>query len=163
MSSSNKSLHFSDRFVISCGTITVDANQRKVLLIHWTKNNTCLFPKGRKDVDEDLASTALRETFEETGYRVTLRPSELPTLQTSEHASHEQHTEAFAVQQRTVGNKLKIIFWYLAEADSTKEPENKLREEDQEFDNEWVSYDDAEKTLTFDDDKDLCKRALQYC
>lgn len=82
MSKSDRTLHFSDAFVISCGTVTLDLKARKVLLIRWRDKNEHLLPKGRKDVGETLEQAALRETYEETGYRVRLLPLEISTLAT---------------------------------------------------------------------------------
>ncbi|KAI1854338.1 hypothetical protein JX265_012507 [Neoarthrinium moseri] len=61
--------------MISCGTVTIDRaafGDRRVLLI-WNKNTKAWqLPKGRKNVHEDLAAAAFRETTEETG--VAVRP-----------------------------------------------------------------------------------------
>ncbi|KAK9419425.1 putative Nudix hydrolase domain-containing protein [Seiridium unicorne] len=59
--------------MISCGTVTMDraaSPDRKVLLI-WNRNTRAWqLPKGRKNVHEDFAAAALRETAEETGIAV---------------------------------------------------------------------------------------------
>ncbi|KAF9261106.1 hypothetical protein L218DRAFT_1002016 [Marasmius fiardii PR-910] len=48
------------------------------LLYHCLKNQW-LLPKGRKEAGESLATAAMRETFEETGYPNALLPITLPT------------------------------------------------------------------------------------
>ncbi|KAM3520468.1 hypothetical protein MY4038_009417, partial [Beauveria bassiana] len=62
-----RSLHFSDDFVISCGTVTVDIPESRVLLIRSRGTGEYYLPKGRKDIHESLEEAALRETWEETG------------------------------------------------------------------------------------------------
>lgn len=75
-------MHLSSNFVISCGTLTLDLRHRKILLLKWLPSNEVLLPKGRKDIGESLETTALRETYEETGLRVDLLPTNAETLQT---------------------------------------------------------------------------------
>ena len=47
-------------------------NQREALVIHRPDRNDWSLPKGKLDPGERLAACAVRETFEETGLRVTL-------------------------------------------------------------------------------------------
>ncbi|KAI1927857.1 hypothetical protein LOY94_002344 [Ophidiomyces ophidiicola] len=77
-------LHLSDTFVLSAGTVTVDAAQKLVLILYSPTSNTHFLPKGRKDVGESLPAAAVRETLEESGYRVALRPHRLPTNATNQ-------------------------------------------------------------------------------
>ncbi|KAI1910817.1 hypothetical protein LOZ65_006309 [Ophidiomyces ophidiicola] len=77
-------LHLSDTFVLSAGTVTVDAAQKLVLILYSPASNTHFLPKGRKDVGESLSAAAVRETLEESGYRVALRPHRLPTNATNQ-------------------------------------------------------------------------------
>lgn len=74
--------HLSSNFVISCGTITLDLRHRKILLLKWRPFNEILLPKGRKDINESRETAALRETYEETGLRVDILPTNAKTLQT---------------------------------------------------------------------------------
>lgn len=63
------SFHPSEATTISCGTVTVDPAQQKVLLIWNKKLKIYQLPKGRKNIGEDMLSAAMRETYEETGVR----------------------------------------------------------------------------------------------
>jgi 8-oxo-dGTP pyrophosphatase MutT (NUDIX family) len=162
-----RSMHFFDQFVISCGTVTLDLAARKVLLLLWRKTGEYLLPKGRKDIGEDIRMTALRETFEESGYKCKLLPHKFPTLATTgstgEAAGCEQATtEPFAVTQRPSGGKLKIIFWYLAQTDSTETKTQDTQMEDEDFDTVWVDEAKVLETLTWEDDRIVVSRAMSY-
>src|SRR5438067_82739 len=80
---SDRSLHFSDSFAISCGTVILDLGRAKVLLVYWRTTGEYFLPKGRKNIAETLEQTALHETFEETGHQVELLPMSIQTLATA--------------------------------------------------------------------------------
>ena len=165
MASGDKILYFSDQFAISCGTVSLDVDRSKVLLVRWRKTGEYFLPKGRKDVDEPLLQTARRETFEETGIRVQLLPVAIDTLATfpSSLAQVDRPklvTEPIAVSQRIVNGTLKIIFWYVAAADSTTAPEEGTQQEDEDFDTIWADFDNVLRTLSFDDDQRIAQAAI---
>ncbi|RSL78763.1 hypothetical protein BHE90_011611 [Fusarium euwallaceae] len=163
MASTGRSLHFSNEFVISCGTVSLDVERSKVLLIRWRRTGEYVLPKGRKDIGEPLEQTALRETFEETGIQVQLLPVAIDTLATlpSSMDLPKAVTEPIAITQRTTQKGiLKIIFWYVAVADSTAIPEEGTQKEDEDFENVWVDFDNAASTLSFDDDQKIVKAAI---
>lgn len=67
--------------------------------------------------------------------------------------------EPFAVTLRDLGQKgTKVIWWYLTIVCGEKEEGTQTDSED--FRPEFVAVDDAIKTLTFQDDKDIAQRAL---
>ncbi|KAF7908796.1 uncharacterized protein EAE98_008475 [Botrytis deweyae] len=161
-----RSMHFSDKFAISCGTVTLDLQARKVLIILWRKNGEYMIPKGRKDIGEGLETTAVRETFEETGFQCQLLPHSFPTLATTDPVEKTgdvgQSTEPFAVTQRTTDGKLKIIFWYLAQADSTAPKIHDTQMEDEDFDTVWVEEAKVLEKLTYDEDRAITSKAMEY-
>ncbi len=163
--SSNKSLHFSSAFAISCGTVSVDIKKSLVLLILYRKTGEYLLPKGRKDINEDLKQTATRETFEETGFPVEVLPLAIPTLATtptqvgtieaSSSAGRALVTEPIAVTQRVTNGNLKIIFWYAAQVDSTLQQKKGTQQEGEGFDTVWIPTERVMETLSFDDDRQI--------
>lgn len=164
---SQHSLHFSNSFAISCGTVTLELTKSKVLIIYWRKTGEYFLPKGRKDIAETLEQAALRETFEETGHRVELLPLRIPTLATTpasvsaKKGEDKLVTEPVAVAQRvTKEGILKIIFWYVASGNSVEEQEKGTQKENEEFDTVWVPVEDVVKTLSFDDDRQIAEKAL---
>lgn len=162
---SGRSLHLCDALSISCGTITLDPVRARLLLIRWKKNQEVLLPKGRKNIGETLEDAALRETYEETGFRVTLFPLPIPTLATS--ATAVDHfgrlsavTEPVAVSQRLIDNKLKLIFWFAAKGDSTAAPSTGTQQEGEDFEPVWADLDGAVQSLTFDDDRQIAQAVI---
>ncbi|KAK2763741.1 hypothetical protein FQN54_009357 [Arachnomyces sp. PD_36] len=169
---SDRSLHLSDSFVISSGTVTVDLVHKKLLLIYWRTTGEYFLPKGRKDIGETLEQNALRETFEETGHRVELLPLKIETLATVPESDSSKTqgkendtlvTEPVAVQQRVTKEKtLKIIFWFAAKGDSAEKQEKRVQQEGEEFDTVWMSFEDGLKTLSFEDDRRIAERVLHH-
>lgn len=114
----NRIITLSDKFVTSCGTISVDPVHRKVLILHHRAKNKFILPKGRKNRGERLEDAAVRETLEETGYSCNLlphsgatkaplpdrNPLSNPTTRSAQSATEGEqgtvlHTESLAVQQ----------------------------------------------------------------
>lgn len=163
----NKSLHLSSEFCISSGTCTLDLLHSRVLLIKWRKTNEIFLPKGRKHISETLEAAALRETWEETGYRAKLLPLPFVTLATTPSSFTEDGkntelvTEPIAVSQRTLKDgTLKIIFWFAAHADSTLEQDRETQQEGEDFETLWVSLDKFEGVMTFEDDKKIVRAVV---
>ncbi|KAF0643033.1 hypothetical protein FPSE5266_10827 [Fusarium pseudograminearum] len=160
MEAINHALHLSDQFVISCGTVTLDVNRSKVLLIRWRKTNEIFLPKGRKDVNESLTDAAIRETFEETGVQPRILPARINTLATSQESTSGLFTEPIAVSHRMREGILKIIFWYIAESDSTQTPAKWTGQEDEDFDTIWEDYGNINSTITFAEDQRIVWAAI---
>ncbi|KFZ01518.1 hypothetical protein V501_09956 [Pseudogymnoascus sp. VKM F-4519 (FW-2642)] len=162
--SSSTLTRLSEAFVISCGTITIDPVEKKILLIQWKKNGEIFLPKGRKNIGESLQEAAVRETYEETGFRVTILPLQIPTLATpgaTVEQVNELNTEPIAFSQRlTVNDTLKLIFWFSAQGDSTAAADVGTQEEGEDFDPTWVDLDSAIESLTFADDRRVVKRFI---
>ena len=71
----------SPNFLICSGTILFASTRAplQVCLLRHTERNEWLLPKGRKDRGEGVPATAVRETFEETGYLCRLLPLDMIT------------------------------------------------------------------------------------
>ncbi|PYI01318.1 hypothetical protein BO78DRAFT_433769 [Aspergillus sclerotiicarbonarius CBS 121057] len=167
-----RSLHLLPTFTLSSGTITLDLKTQKMLLIQHIPTKEIYFPKGRKNINESLPDAALRETYEETGFRVSLLslpnistptvPVPIPDLagKCNQSGNSTQggcaSTEPIAVTQRVLSdNTVKIIFWFAAEGDSMAKAETGTQEEGEEFEAGWVGWDDVQGVLTFEDDRRL--------
>ncbi|KAL5366067.1 NUDIX hydrolase domain-like protein [Aspergillus floccosus] len=163
---SDKILTFADQFVISCGTISVDIPRQKVLLLHSHDRGIVVLPKGRKNRGENLESAAIRETTEETGYSCQLLPHTAPVKAPldshgqSEMTSSGPHTEPIAVQQWMYSDGVrKLIFWFIAVADSTETPSVPV-EDGAMFEARWHSFGDAGQQLSFPEDRLMVEKAI---
>ncbi|XEU97151.1 hypothetical protein FSHL1_002437 [Fusarium sambucinum] len=154
--SSDKSLFFSHQFGIGCGTVTIDIPRAKVLLIYCRETGETMLPKGQKDINESLEDAAHRETFEETGVYVQLFPVSIHSVATTPQGQHRPNKiiEPIAVSHRmAMDGILKIIFWYVAIADSTIAPKQDTQQDGEDFDPVWLSFGDVESTVSWEDDR----------
>jgi len=71
----------STNFLICSGSILFASTRAplQICLLHHTERDEWLLPKGRKDRGECVPATAMRETFEETGYPCRLLPLDMIT------------------------------------------------------------------------------------
>ncbi|KAI0633001.1 hypothetical protein C8Q77DRAFT_1120978 [Trametes polyzona] len=80
------SLWFADDFMLGAGMVIIQPSTGKVVVLsdedtdeRGQKHIQYFLPKGRKDVGESLEQTALREAYEESGYRVSFLPLIIPS------------------------------------------------------------------------------------
>ncbi len=174
----------SSQFVLSAGAVSFEFEEdkpKKVLLVHHTRKNEWLLAKGRKDQGEDLAATAVREVFEETGYRCHIHPvPRLPTrappsvgpsaiaFQSDVVRIVEGGTEPFTITIRpTSFSQAKLIFWYIGRVDvatSAQEgaPPQRGTHMSLEGFGEAGLYpiDEALQKLTYEGDRDIVRTAI---
>jgi 8-oxo-dGTP pyrophosphatase MutT (NUDIX family) len=176
--------HFpADRFVISAGCVLLkerlrgEASSKKrsapsdelpssayeVVLIYNRTTKEYLLPKGRKDIGERLEDAAIRETYEETGFRCKLLPLSVPTLATkpattkskSKESKDKPNTEPihFSFRQMKDGVQ-KVVFWYVAVVTRQRAVKG-TQMADENFVNATVPLETADQYLTFDEDQEL--------
>jgi 8-oxo-dGTP pyrophosphatase MutT (NUDIX family) len=160
------SVHHASYFVISCGTVTLDLQQSKALLIRWQNPSggiELMLPKGRKNIGETLEDAALRETLEETGYRASLLPLPVPTLATSDGTSKQNvlTTEPVSVTERYRSDVRKIIFWFAAQAGSTLSPQRGVVQEGEDFEAVWEDFASVVNLVTHDSDRQVLMEVLR--
>ena len=155
----DRQLDLSEAFVLSSGTVPIDVTKGLVLLLYYRPKGEYMLPKGRKNVGETLEAAALRETTEESGFSCSLFKHQLHT--NPQQLVDSYHTEPIAVQQRMNQGVRKIIFWYIAEIDSSSPRMNDTQEEGEEFDVEWVSVENAPSKCSFEDDRRIVEKALE--
>jgi len=89
-----------------------------------------------------------------------LLPNNVPTNAPSS-GQLAKYCEPVAVQQRVTEGTRKLIFWYLAEVDSTASPTAGTQGEGEDFETRWISMKDAAASLSFEDDRTITAYALQ--
>ncbi|RPD63366.1 hypothetical protein L227DRAFT_572523 [Lentinus tigrinus ALCF2SS1-6] len=80
------SLFFAEDFMLGSGMVIIQPSTGKIVLLHEELERDArghvqhrwFLPKGRKDVGETLEQAALREAYEESGYRVDFLPVIMP-------------------------------------------------------------------------------------
>ncbi|MFH1591497.1 MAG: NUDIX domain-containing protein [archaeon] len=108
------------------------------LLLHYAEGHWG-FPKGHVEGDETLRQAAIRETKEETG---------ITDLDFIEGFSREVEYD----YERDGVLRTKQVTFFLAK---TETEQIKLSAEHQGC--RWLSFEDAEKLLTFDNDRNVLK------
>lgn len=109
----------------------------EVLVVHRPLYDDWSLPKGKPDPDEDLAVTAVREVFEETGCQIRVS---LP----------------LGVEHYPIGKGTKAVHWWRGHL-LAEHPWGPSAEVDKV---EWLPVSKARRRLSYDDEKDVLDRAL---
>lgn len=127
----------------SCGAVVFrkEDSEIKYLLIRNKRSAHWGFPKGHVEPGETKEETAIREVLEETGLNINVLPD------------FEKKSE-YTIQ----GKIEKSVSIFLAE---TSEVDYKLQEEEIE-ECGWFSYENALKTLNYENDKLILNDAKKY-
>lgn len=173
--------HDSPSFTVSCGTVTFDFKTSNILLIFNQKLQIYQLPKGRKDIGEDFVSAAIRETYEETGYRVELLPLLVGTRATVpphtiqgpapakkvEVATDTLNTEPLAMctypdpQTESLTPVHKMVFYYAARLEASEiSPDSGTQKSHERMVNAWVSPSEALALLRFKAERNVVKKAV---
>jgi len=110
------------KFILAASTCTYHVPTSSIVLVHEHHSPSTprtswewFLPRGRKDTNESIHATAIRETIEESGYTPTLLATSHNTLQPG---SDEKHAEAFHMQlipyPGRTGVRMYVAFYYLA-------------------------------------------------
>ncbi|KAG8986144.1 hypothetical protein FRB94_003701 [Tulasnella sp. JGI-2019a] len=143
----------------------------QICLLRSRRSSEVVLPKGHKDLGESLEEAALRETYEETGWRCEFLPVNLLTrVPPPGHASGDAPRMASAVKGEAIavtlrhmdksGRNVKFVWWFVAQVTgSTRDEGTQMANEN--FDVEWVAADDAVKVLSRPGDKDAAAQAVK--
>ncbi|KAH9476499.1 8-oxo-(d)GTP phosphatase [Psilocybe cubensis] len=151
----------------------------EICILHYLTHDEWLLPKGRKDRGEPIERTAVRETYEETGYVCALWPQRMPTLATvpvpapGQGAGQQSHglevpmedgyglIEPIAVTVREIARgRVKIIYWYITVVEEGVEKVEGSQMENENFESMFVDVREAEERLTFRGDRDVVRVAI---
>lgn len=127
----------------SCGAVVFRtiSDEKRFLLIKNKRSAHWGFPKGHMEIGEDEEATAKREVLEETGLRIDILPK-------------FRHKSEYSIQGRIE----KTVLIFLATTEDTK---TTIQVEEIE-DYIWLSYENALKTLNYDNDKLILIKAKAY-
>jgi 8-oxo-dGTP pyrophosphatase MutT (NUDIX family) len=166
-------LYFAENFVISAGCILFASPlfPLRICLIHDAERNLWLIPKGRKDLSETPLATALRETFEETGYpcsalevdMITRAPQpDLNLVDAPRMANKAIEPIAIVVRDYAApgGPKnVKVVWYYVAQQSGEKQLGTQMSTEN--YRSEFFEVEKACELVAFDGDKDIIRRAAE--
>ncbi|KAJ7161055.1 NUDIX hydrolase domain-like protein [Mycena filopes] len=147
-------------FLLGAGMVVIQPATNKIVLVYETKKKYWFLPKGRKDVGESLEQAALREAYEESGYRVEFLPlhtqSQAPLSPNTPHRAPNCepiyiHTTYYPERLRP--NSVRppgeyLTFWYVGQipADAVREVGTGMPDE-VNYESHLVSIEDAMKHL----------------
>lgn len=110
----------------------------------------------------------MRETFEETGIRCELLPHAFPHLaplspeaEKSAQGAKPLSTEPIAVQQRVSMGAWKLIFWFVAQADSTVSKVEGTQEAYELYDTVWADAASAPGMMSREGDGEIVSKAIE--
>jgi 8-oxo-dGTP pyrophosphatase MutT (NUDIX family) len=167
-------------FALCAGTVTCRGTgaERRVLVVFNERYTSDLWqlPKGRKNMGEDsLGTTAIRETYEETGYKVELLVRDIPTRATMAEARQGQgifearNTEPIALVFYTEPNLelnerpvTKVCFFFVAAAADDAVQTADTQDIDEYLTPSWLTCAEAMEKLTFTAEKKVLEIAMSY-
>ncbi|KAF9054100.1 hypothetical protein BJ165DRAFT_1436045 [Panaeolus papilionaceus] len=145
-------------FLLGVGTVIIQPTTQKIVVVYHKTEKYWFFPRGRKDVGESLEVAALREAYEESGYRATFLPLANPTRQPSAPSEGRQslntesiymtfkpfHPRRLSNGQREAQGGQYLTFWYVAQipADAVHEEGTGMSDE-QDFESHLLTYEEA--------------------
>jgi bis(5'-nucleosidyl)-tetraphosphatase len=133
------------REVVSAGIVVFikENSEIKYLLLHYSHGHWD-FVKGKLEEGEIEQEAAIRELQEETGLHAHI-------MQDFESSISYHYTEADGIPAH------KTVYFFVGEAYST---EVKLSDEHVGYD--WLTYDQALERLTFDNAKEVLRKADKF-
>ena len=159
-------------FVVSAGSILFrikqPTKQLEICILHQLTRDEWLLPKGRKDRGEAIEEAALRETYEETGYRCSLWPQRMATRAPAPGVNNVHRSEVaeglvepMAVTIRDLREgKIKMIFWFIALVENGVEKVEGSQMENENFDSIFFDAKAAIERLTFQSDREVAQKAF---
>lgn len=163
-------------FVISAGSTLFRRHTREdgteelqLCLLHQTRKNSWLLPKGRKDCNESPEDAAMRETYEETGYPCEIVPVRMATRATTPGGDgkdvatvRDSMVEPAGLTVMDRGKKgAKVIWWYVTrvkdgavKADGTQMPS-------ESYESVFLEVNAAVKKLSLHAHRDLATQAIE--
>ncbi|KAF2832850.1 hypothetical protein CC86DRAFT_364867 [Ophiobolus disseminans] len=162
----------SQSFVESCGAILFDLSDpsaKRVCLGNIISKNEYTLPKGRRNINESRKDAALREVYEETGYRCKLLPVTMATRATApdddadvadESRIRDGLTEPFmcTVRELSVQTGVKVIWWYVAVLDRDG---GERGQGEEKYKPEFFECGEAVGKLWFETDREILRRAVE--
>lgn len=171
--------HFfpSQSFTIRCGCIPIDPTARKIAIIRQTSRSKPIhLPRGTKNINEDLLTAALRESYEETGIPFHPLPLKIATrawptarLNFEDGVDPDVAEDVLNCEPSSVcveevegTGRVKIVFWFAARGDAGVSGESVGRDPwVHGMEVLWVGYREAVEMMTWESDKRVIEKVLE--
>lgn len=167
-------LYTSTEFEECAGTIPFDLATGRICLIHKSRRDVWILPKGHRDRGETREEAALRETCEETGYRCHLPKVNMSTriipagdtgYRQEKPPIYKGVSEPVAVMVRELPDKwgvrsIKFIWWYIAAIDG-KVSDAEAQGHGENFESGLFGYEEALQKLTYQVDREVVGKAVE--
>jgi 8-oxo-dGTP pyrophosphatase MutT (NUDIX family) len=162
----------SSEFVESCGAIIFDLSDlcsSRACVVKIVETGEYVLPKGRRNIQESRKDAALREAYEETGYRCELLPVRMAVRATAvgddpdvtdKARQHEGLMEPFMCTVRDLPHDagVKIIWWFIAVVSDIN---GERGPGENTFKVEFFNCDEAVTKLHFETDREVLRRAIE--
>lgn len=162
----------SSQLVESCGAIIFDLSDpclRRVCIAKIVNTNEYVLPKGRRNIHESRRDAALREMYEETGFRCELLPVRMSVRATvandepdvsDEARNHGDLTEPFMSTLRDLPDKAgaKLIWWFIAVVSDIN---GERGPGENGFQADFFDCNEAVAKLHFESDREVLRRAIE--
>lgn len=122
----------------SCGAIII--NNKKVLLVYEKNRNFWGFPKGHVEQNETELETAIREVKEEVGLDIDI-------------LKEKRYEFKYNIGKEI--EKTCVLFVSFPKTFNIKNQESEIEL------SKWFTFDEALKTLTYDNQKEILKLAIK--
>lgn len=152
-------LNLSDTFVLGSGTVSIDPSKKLVLLLLYRPKAAFLLPKSQKHTDEALEAAAMRATKEKTGYECHLLKHKYPT-QGANPGCSLQYTAPIAIQQKLRQGIRRLVFWYVAQVNSSDTCISDTQEGGEDFVVCWVGINIASAMMAFEEERKIVASAV---
>lgn len=130
-----------------------DAGIWEIILIYkkWAEDNQgWVPPKGHVEEDETLEEAAVRETFEETGYK------NMKIIEPLETLNLEYPWDDGFIHKKSIHYFLAVL-----EDEQREDLKQSQQEEDSTVKVDWLTLENAEKDLKFDDEREILRKVIQ--
>lgn len=163
---------------MSCGTVTIDPRRAMVLVIWNNRLKLYQLPKGRRNLNETMLDAALRETYEETGVKVTPLTLDIATRATPPKCRHSDTskkpaniTEGYPSREfvgaclypdpQSETEALKVVYFYAATAECADAQDSGTQEEWEKLDAKWIPLSEVSSTLRFEAEIKTVMKAVE--
>ncbi|EIM80205.1 uncharacterized protein STEHIDRAFT_28238, partial [Stereum hirsutum FP-91666 SS1] len=99
---------FARDFMLAASMVIIQPSTGKVVVVNDTKRQSWFLPRGRKDVGENLEQCALREAYEESGFRAEFLP--VVTYSRAPHAPQSATPDSNPVDPWGIGKNTEPIY-----------------------------------------------------